>query len=123
MIFVDTIPNIPLGKMSNDISIKLKKPVPYNINLKSSSLKIDFILAYKVFVPHKAQSQTLRVSSIKNSAKPGSYAIAWVKVESTSSDRLPEVVDTYFDATSQSDCRQLELTVNQSLYRANVGAQ
>lgn len=56
MIFVDTIPNIPQGKMSNDISITLKKPMSYDINLKPSSPNIDFILADIVFVPHEEQT-------------------------------------------------------------------
>ena len=122
-IFVDDIPDIPIGTMSNDVTITLEKPVPYIVTLTPTSANIEFIPKDIVFQPHEGQKQTFRISPIKSTAKIGTYAISWLKTENNTVDRFSEMVDTYFKVTEKPDYRQLKLTVSQSVYRASVGAE
>lgn len=123
-IFVDAVPSIPLGTMSNDIKITLENAVPYDITLIPSCPGMTFIPDRVLFKFYEGPVQTFRINPDKTLVTAGTYSISWVKEESTTgTTRFSEMVDTYFQVTSQPDFRALRLTVSQNVYRASVGAE
>ena len=123
-IFVDAIPDIPLGTMSNDIKVTLENPVPYDVVLIPSCPDMEFIPPRIVFKFYEGQTQTFRINPDISIAKAKQYSISWVKEEQTTTpNRFSEMTDTFFNVVAQPDYRQLKLTVSQSVYRASIGAQ
>jgi hypothetical protein len=121
-IFVDDIPDIPIGTMSNDITITLEKPVPYDVTLIPTCLGFTFIPSTIVFKFYEGQSQKFRVSPNPTSATAGTFSISWVKQEAPGQNRFSEMTDTFFKVKALPDYRELKLTLSQNVYRASVGA-
>lgn len=122
-IFVDSIPSIPLGTMSNDITITLEKPVPYDVTLIPNCPGMTFIPSSIVFKFYEGQTQTFRINPDVTKAVANTYSISWTKLEDTTTDRFSEMTDTEFVVTQTPDYRAMRLTLSQNVYRASVGAE
>lgn len=80
-IFIGNIPDIPLKTMSNDITIKLEKSVPYDVVLTPKADGFEFVPSSIDFKFHEGPEQTFRIVPKEGVVTPGEYSITWQKQE------------------------------------------
>lgn len=122
-IFVDPIPNVPLGTQSNNIQVKLEKSVPYNVVLTPQAPGFRFepeTIDIKYFEGTAANFRIIPIDG----TPPGEHRITWVKQEQNGGGQpqFSELPDTYFNLVQEPDYRQMRLTISQNVYRTPLDA-
>ncbi|KAL4501728.1 hypothetical protein ABPG72_018779 [Tetrahymena utriculariae] len=116
-IIVGSIPDLPKGVVSNDISIELEISVSYKITAIPFLENFEFIPPVVLFDPTKSQRQYFKIKPL-DQAVAGQKLIIWTKQENTTENKFSDIHDSQLNLIDQPYPNSLKAILQTTVSRA-----
>ncbi|EWS71333.1 hypothetical protein TTHERM_000331066 (macronuclear) [Tetrahymena thermophila SB210] len=116
-IIVGSIPDLPKGASSNDITITLEIAVSYFVTAIPYLKNFEFIPPVISFDPTQGKQQTFKIKPL-DSAVVGPQNIVWTKSEATSTNQFSDIQDTPFNLIAKPYANSLKAVLQTTVSRA-----
>ncbi|KAL4449717.1 hypothetical protein ABPG74_008090 [Tetrahymena malaccensis] len=116
-IIVGSIPDLPKGASSNDITITLEIAVSYIITAIPYLKNFEFIPPVIEFDPTQGKQQTFKIKPL-DSAVVGPQNIVWTKSEATTANQFSDIQDSPFNLIAKPYANSLKAVLQTTVSRA-----